>query len=117
MKKTYVIVDDDLAFSLLLEKQLSKFSSLECAATYHDTLSAARGISKLKPDILFLDMEIDSLNGLEVLESLENKPKTIVISSSTRFMETALSLEVYDYLKKPVQSMDRLKTALRKVMA
>ena len=115
MNYTYIILDDDMAFVSLLKKQLSHFPNLEFLEAYYTTVQAAKGITKFKPDILFLDMEIDALNGLDVLSVLEYQPKTIVISSTTAPMEEALALDVYDYIKKPVPSLERLGQAIRKV--
>lgn len=115
MKKySYIIVDDDLAFIMLLKKSLENFENLEFLESYTSTIEAAKGITKLKPNILFLDMHIDSLDGLDMLSVIEPVPKTIVISSSTDQMNEALSLNVYDYIKKPVES-DRLAVAITKV--
>ncbi|MEP4533227.1 MAG: response regulator [Cyclobacteriaceae bacterium] len=115
MKKySYIIVDDDLAFIMLLKKSLESFENLEFVASYTSTIEAARGITKLKPNILFLDMQIDALDGLDMLSVIEPLPKTIVISNSIDQMDEALSLNVYDYIKKPFES-DRLAIAINKV--
>ncbi|WP_339813749.1 response regulator [uncultured Imperialibacter sp.] len=116
MTKTYVIVDDDRAFVTLLKKRLDSFPYLKCLGVYYSTVEAAVGITRLKPDILFLDMEIDSLNGLDVLAVLEYQPKTIVVSSNANYMEEAFSFKIYDYLKKPLPDISRLQTALNKVI-
>ncbi|MEO9474890.1 MAG: response regulator [Cyclobacteriaceae bacterium] len=114
-KHSYIIVDDDMAFIMLLKKHLEKFENLEFVASYTSTIEAAKGITKLKPNILFLDMQIDSLDGLDMLSIIDPLPKTIVISNSTDQMNEALSLNVFDYIKKPIESHDRLAIAINKV--
>ena len=112
MKQTYIILDDDTAFIVLLKKILDHFPHLECVAFYANTLDGARGITKHKPDILFLDMEIDGLDGLEVLGVLDHKPMTIVVSQKLGFVSTSDQLDIRDCILKHQLSVKRMDQAL-----
>ncbi|WP_258105732.1 LytTR family DNA-binding domain-containing protein [Marinoscillum sp. MHG1-6] len=115
MKYTYVIVDDDEAFVTLLKHQLSFFDDLEFLESYGRTISAATGIERLKPDIIFLDMEVDILTGLDILKVVHPKSKIIVISNSMAYQEEADALGVHDYIQKPIESLDRLRESVDRI--
>lgn len=111
---TYSIVDDDLAYTALLKKQLSNFPELEFIESYDRTIEAGVGIQRLNPDILFLDMKVDVLDGLDILRVLANPPRTILMSSSPDFTKEAIEFKVHHYIIKPA-SIDDLKMAVKKV--
>lgn len=84
-KLSYIILDDDQAFCLWLESKMKKhMPNFEALGSYHSTLEGLLAISRKKPDVLFLDMNIDGLNGMDVLELMKYEPATILISSSPR---------------------------------
>ena len=80
-KYTYLIIEDDPAFSEILKVVTSKIPNIDLIATCDNTTDAARHIDVDKPDILLLDINISGLEGPEILEITDHKPKTIVISS------------------------------------
>jgi two-component system LytT family response regulator len=113
---TCVILEDDPSFLVILKNYLKRIPDIEVIGTYSSTIEAARQITKLKPDLLFLDVEIDGLSGLDVWEVLEKKPRTIVMSSNPEYVHEALALDVVDFLVKPIHDINRVQLAVRKAL-
>jgi len=104
MKTTYALLDDDQVFTIWLNDVVSKVSPLLThVGSYSETIAAASGITRLKPDILFLDMQIDCFDGLELLDLLDYQPLTIAVSGSEEYADRAKRVGVLEYLTKPVQ--------------
>lgn len=115
MNYTYVIVDDDEAFVTLLKHQLSFLGNMEFLAAYSHTISAAPGIEKHKPDIVFLDIEVDVLTGFDVLKVIKTDAKIIVVSSSLAYKKQAEAYNVHDFIQKPISSLERLKESIDRI--
>ncbi len=60
-------------------------------------------IFRLEPDLIFLDIGISGLNGIEMLETVEHKPKTIVISNHSSDYLQYTSVQVDAFMQKPIQ--------------
>lgn len=116
MTETFAIVDDDKAFAMLLDKLVRKHASIESVGTYHTVLDAVDGLNKKKPDLLFLDMKMDVLDGLYLMSLLDTKTKVIVISSSSDYKERASILNVKDYILKTEFNSETLRRSLEKVL-
>ena len=80
-KYTALIIEDDPAFVEILKVIMRRVTDVELLGNCDNTLDAARRIDMDKPDVLLLDINISGLEGPEVLEITEHKPKTIMISS------------------------------------
>ncbi|MEM9328761.1 MAG: response regulator [Bacteroidota bacterium] len=116
MRTTYALLDDDQVFTTWLNHLIHKLHPLlEHAGSFSETVDAARAVTRLKPDILFLDMQIDCFNGLEFLEVLDYKPVTIVVSGSDNYKKRAARLGALDYLVKPV-SEEALQAAVGRAL-
>lgn len=104
MKKyTCILVDDETLARELLAVHLDKIPNIEIMATCSNAIEAKFAIEKHQPDILFLDIQMPNLSGLELLRMLKKKPATIL---TTAFSEHALEgyeLDVLDYLLKPIE--------------
>ena len=75
---------------------------------------AIEKIDKLKPDLLFLDIQMPSKNGFELLEELDEAPAVIFTTAYDEYALKAFEYNALDYLQKPLQK-DRLQKALQKV--
>lgn len=97
------IIDDDELSRMILERHIKATPSLELVATFNSSTEGLAWLLKNDSiDILFLDVEMPEMTGIELLRSLPKKPQTILITSHKDFALQAFELQVSDYLLKPV---------------
>jgi DNA-binding LytR/AlgR family response regulator len=108
-----LIVDDNDMARLTLRELVSRADSLLIDGECRDAMEAHRQISKSPPDLVFLDIEMPGMNGIELLRSLPKKPLIIFTTSKKDYAVEAFELNVVDYLIKPV-TMPRLLQAVEK---
>ncbi|MBP8959710.1 MAG: response regulator transcription factor [Bacteroidales bacterium] len=98
-----IIVDDDKLSCKLLEGFVKKYSSLNLVGIYSDSITARNELSRRKDiDIVFLDIQMPEMNGLDFIGSLESPPNIIIVSSSESYARKAFDLNAVDYLLKPI---------------
>src|SRR5450432_3750490 len=99
----YLIVDDVEIDRLAIETQASKFPFLSKIASCAHALEAIELISVSKPDIVFADIEMPDISGLEFVRSLSGKvPVPVFITSHPEFALEGFEMEAFDYLLKPI---------------
>src|SRR4028118_626011 len=76
-----IIVDDDRMSLRILQSLVEKTDFLRLVGTYDNALQAARALVEHEVDLLFLDVEMPDMTGLELLETLERKPQIIITPS------------------------------------
>src|ERR1700756_1368769 len=109
-----IIVDDDdisRAALLHLTKQVDNLTIVKACET---PLDAIKTLKKENIDLVFLDIEMPEMTGIEMLNSLDNRPQVIITTSQQKYALDAFELNVVDYLIKPV-TLPRLLKALSKV--
>ncbi|WP_082893613.1 LytR/AlgR family response regulator transcription factor [Rufibacter ruber] len=98
-----IIIDDDELSRMILERHIKATPSLELVKAFN---SSTEGLAWLLQnegvDILFLDVEMPEMTGIDLLRTLPKKPQTILITSHKDFALQAFELQVSDYLLKPV---------------
>ncbi len=112
--KALVIDDERLARKELISL-LSQFPKIEVIGEAVNADDAQEKIEALKPDILFLDIQMPGRNGFELLESLDNVPKVIFTTAYDEYALKAFEVNALDYLLKPV-SKDRLDESIQKII-
>ena len=115
--KTYtcIIVDDETLAQELVETHLAKIPTVEIAAKCHTAMEAMSILNEQEIDIMFLDIEMPDLTGLELLKSLNDPPYTILTTAYSEYALESYELNVVDYLLKPVR-FDRFFKAISKVL-
>jgi|GEM_PF-45455 len=99
----YIIVDDDDFDRLSLETEANKFPFLRRVASCSHALEAAELISNHQPDILFLDIEMPGLSGLELVKMTSGQGCIpIFVTSHPEFAVESYEIEAFDYLLKPL---------------
>ena len=102
MKVRCLIVDDEPLAIRLLEKHVSQIDSLEVVATCNSALKAFEILNTQEVDLLFLDIKMPHLTGIDFLKTLKNPPKTIFTTAYRDYALESYELETVDYLLKPV---------------
>ncbi|MBN2235984.1 MAG: response regulator transcription factor [Bacteroidales bacterium] len=116
MKKLKVfIVEDEIPAQMLLEKWIEKIPEFELSGIYSDGFSALKAINELKPDLIFLDIEMPKITGIEMLELIDEPPLIIFTTAYHEFAVRAFELSAIDYLLKPF-TQDRFKQAVLKAI-
>jgi DNA-binding LytR/AlgR family response regulator len=109
-----LIVDDDDMSRKMLEMLIQRVKNLHLVESCNNPLQARDVLSSQAVDLLFLDMEMPDLSGLDLLKSLNTYPEVIIVSSKENYALQAFDYEVTDYLLKPVV-LDRFLKAIDRV--
>lgn len=98
-----IIIDDDELSRKVIESFVKKTDFLELFGSYASAPDAMTAFQGEEPiDLIFLDVEMPEMSGLEFLKSLENSPQVIIISGQQKYAFEAFEFNVTDYLLKPV---------------
>lgn len=100
-KLTCFIIDDEPLAQEILEAYIAKVSFLELKGSFMSPLDAGVSLEEVKPDILFLDINMPDLNGLSFIPMLHPKPMIVLTTAYDQYALKAFELEVMDYLLKP----------------
>ncbi len=107
-----LIVDDDRTARGYLRGLLDRFDEVDVVGEATDGRAAAREIARLRPDLVFMDVEMPGLDGFGVIEGLgPESPHVIFVSGYDRHAVRAFDVDALDYLVKPVDT-DRLRRAV-----
>jgi len=99
--KTIVVDDEPLAISVL-ENYIGQIKELTLLKTFSNAIDASTYVQANKVDIIFLDINMPILGGLDFLESLQVKPMVVITSAHTEYALKGFELEAIDYLVKPI---------------
>lgn len=99
--KCYILDDEPLALNVI-EQHLSKFEQFEVCGKSTEPLQALGQIKTLQPDLLFLDIQMPELTGLDLIESIQNKPSIVITTAYREYAVEGFELNVLDYLVKPI---------------
>lgn len=111
----YVIIEDDETDQLLLHDHLATFPYLQSVGAVTNPLAALPMLEAELVDILFMDVLLPVINGLDFLENLPNPPQTIVVTASDAYALRSYELGITDYITKPF-SRERLEKAIQRVI-
>ena len=116
MKKTYtvLIIDDERLARVRLKKLIADFAEVfSIIGEAENGTKAKKLIQDLQPDIIFLDIEMQGLNGFELLTQLENIPMVIFCTAYEAYSLKAFETNSIDYLIKPVKKERLEQTVLK----
>ena len=114
MKVTALVVDDEPIARAGLKSMLSAFHWVEVIGEAADGQSAVRAIEALKPELVFLDVQMPGLLGTDVLRHVDHRPLVIFTTAYSQHAVTAFELGAVDYLLKPFGAA-RLASAMERV--
>lgn len=112
MIRTIIVEDEKLARDLIKD-YLAKHQDFEITGEYEDGFSGLKAINEMKPDLVFLDIQMPKLTGFEMLEVLEHHPAIIFTTAYDQYALKAFEHNALDYLLKPY-SRDRFDEAVGK---
>jgi len=112
MIKTIIVEDEKLARDLIKD-YLRNHEDFELIGEYEDGFSGLKAINEMKPDLIFLDIQMPKLTGFEMIEVLEHHPAIIFTTAYDQFALKAFEHNALDYLLKPY-SKDRFDEAIGK---
>lgn len=110
-----LIVDDEPLAADLLENHISKINHLKLAGKAENAMDAYAILQNQAIDLMFLDIHMPDLNGIDFLKSLSRKPKTIFTTAYRDFAVEGFELEAVDYLLKPI-TFERFFKAVERVL-
>lgn len=114
MKLSCFIIDDEPLAIEVLEEYISQIESVEIEGTFGNAILAFEALNETDVDVLFLDIQMPKLTGVELLKTLKNPPKVIFTTAYREYALEGFELDVIDYLLKPI-SFERFLKAVNKV--
>lgn len=113
-----IIVDDEINSIHNLENDLKAYPEIEIVDTFTSSQKAKKSIIQYQPDLLFLDVEMPTTNGIELLQEIRphvrNSMRVIFYSAFDKYMLDALRASAFDYLLKPYQT-DELSRIIERI--
>lgn len=110
---TSYIVDDEPLAVRLLKKKLEAFPEVEVIGESTRMAKAIKDITDLKPEILFLDIQLAEGTGFDLLNKLDFSGKVIFVTAYEEYALRAFEINALDYLLKPI-SIERLQASLER---
>ncbi len=110
-----IIVDDEPLAQEILETYISKFPILNLVGKCSNAIEASEMLNKHTIDLMFLDIQMPQISGLEFLQTLANPPKVIFTTAFSEYALDGYDLGVIDYLLKPI-SLERFAKAVNKAL-
>lgn len=114
---TIIIVDDEPAAVKALTDKLNKYDGTQIVGVANNGADGLKLLREQRPDIMFLDIELPDISGIEFLENIEGitdeKCRTVMYTAHGRYMLPAFRNKAFDYLLKPIDD-NELRTILRR---
>jgi len=108
-----IIVDDEPIAIEIIKEHLSSFDNISIVAECKNAVEAFEILKKKKVDLMFLDIQMPKMTGLDMLKNISNPPKVVITTAYRDFAIEGYELDVVDYLLKPI-SFDRFIMAIDK---
>lgn len=110
-----IVVDDEDVARKVVKSFIERTKGLTIVADFDNAIDAYNLLKRETVDLLFLDIDMPEMSGMELIKSLEHKPMVIMITGRKEFAIEAYELAVVDYMVKPV-NYARFMKAVEKVM-
>lgn len=111
-----IIIDDEFPARILLKEFIEKVPTLELVGNFKSGLEALQTIQNDEVDLMFLDIQMPDITGVNFLKMLTKKPLVVFTTAYSEYAIESYQLDVLDYLLKPF-SFDRFMQAVGKAMS
>ncbi|NOU60640.1 LytR/AlgR family response regulator transcription factor [Marinifilum caeruleilacunae] len=108
-----LLLDDEPIAIRIIERHLENFPEIEVVGCFHSAPPAMSFLRGNEVDLIFSDIEMPQINGLQFLKSLQNPPALIFTTAYRNYAVEAFDLDVVDYLMKPI-SLERMARAVNR---
>ena len=112
---TCIILDDEAHACQLLKNYVEKVPSLELKAVFTNAVQALTYLQQESIDLIFLDIQMPELSGMQVLQIINNRQKVILTTAYSEYALQGYEHGVVDYLLKPI-SFERFYKAVQKAL-
>ncbi|WP_183557957.1 LytR/AlgR family response regulator transcription factor [Mucilaginibacter sp. SP1R1] len=102
MQLKCVAIDDEPLALEIIKRYIADYQTLKLVNTFDDAVSGAEYLEKNKVDILFIDINMPDISGVDLVRSLQEKPMIIFTTAHKNFAYEGFELEAVDYLLKPI---------------
>lgn len=102
MKTRCLIIDDEPLARELMKDHVSKLDDFELVGVCCNAMEALTALHNTKVDLMFLDIQMPQISGIEFLKTLKNHPKVIFTTAYREYALDGFELDVVDYLLKPI---------------
>ncbi|MEO5674830.1 MAG: LytTR family DNA-binding domain-containing protein [Chitinophagales bacterium] len=113
MKVTCIIVDDMKLNRDVMDDLIAGVNFLTAMGSFSNAEAALNALNELEPDVVFLDIEMPGMNGLQFLNSIVHPPMAILTTSHRKYAVEGFEMNVFDYLLKPITRERFAKCAAR----
>ncbi|WP_347838080.1 response regulator transcription factor [uncultured Draconibacterium sp.] len=102
MKTKCLIIDDEPLARDLMRSHIEKLDNFEICAECGDAMKALQELHNHKIDLMFMDIQMPQITGIEFLRTLKNPPKVIITTAYREYALEGFELDVVDFLLKPI---------------
>lgn len=110
-----LLIDDERLARQELKNLLATYSEIQIVGEANNAETAIESIKQLKPDVIFLDIQMPGKNGFELLEEISGLPEVVFVTAYDEHAIRAFEVNALDYLLKPVQP-SRLAETVKKIL-
>ena len=109
-----IVVDDEPLARQLIESYINQLPGLACLGSFSSAIEAFAALHQFQVDVIFIDIEMPGITGLNFIKSLKIAPKVIFITAYAEYAVDAFEIDAIDYLVKPV-TFERFLKAVQRV--
>ena len=110
-----IIIDDEQPARVLIREYVKKLPTLNLLGEFKSPIDAIAFLNEQQVDLMFLDIQMPGLTGLEFIKTLQHSPKVILTTAYSEYALEGYELNVVDYLMKPI-AFDRFLKAVNKAL-
>jgi two-component system LytT family response regulator len=115
MQLKCIAIDDEPLALEVIKKHVNDFPELKLLQTFDDAISGAEFLKKNQIDLLFIDIDMPDISGIDLVRTLQNKPMVIFTTAYKNYAYEGFELEAIDYLLKPID-LKRFTAAVQKAL-